>query len=36
MFAEVARDKMTPAEAARSMHREVEKIFAQWRRRGKI
>ena len=36
MFAEVARDKMTPAEGARSMHREVEKIFAQWRRRGKI
>jgi multiple sugar transport system substrate-binding protein len=36
MFAEVARDKMTPAEAARSMHREVEKIFAQWRSRGKL
>lgn len=36
MFAEVAQDKMTPAEAARAMDREIRTIFAKWRRRRKI
>jgi multiple sugar transport system substrate-binding protein len=36
MFAEVARGKATPADAAKATDREVRRIFAQWRRRGKI
>jgi multiple sugar transport system substrate-binding protein len=36
MFAEVAQGKSTPAEAARAADREFKRIFAKWRRRGKI
>jgi multiple sugar transport system substrate-binding protein len=36
MFAEVAQDKMTPAEAARAADREIKAIFAKWRRRKKL
>jgi multiple sugar transport system substrate-binding protein len=36
MFAEVAQEKMTPAEAARAADREIKAIFAKWRRRKKL
>jgi multiple sugar transport system substrate-binding protein len=36
MFAEVAQDKMSPAEAARAADREIKAIFAKWRRRKKL
>jgi multiple sugar transport system substrate-binding protein len=36
MFAEVAKGKMTPDEAARAAEREIKPIFAKWRRRKKI
>ena len=36
MFAEVAQDKMTPAEAARAADREIKAIYAKWRRRKKL
>jgi multiple sugar transport system substrate-binding protein len=36
MFAEVAQEKMTPAEAARAAEREIKSIFAKWRRRKKL
>ena len=36
MFAEVARGRRTPDEAARDYHRRIGAIFAKWRRRGKI
>jgi multiple sugar transport system substrate-binding protein len=36
MFAEVAQDKMTPAEAASAADREIKAIFAKWRRRKRL
>jgi multiple sugar transport system substrate-binding protein len=36
MFAEVAQDKMSPAEAARAAEREIKSIYAKWRRRKKL
>jgi multiple sugar transport system substrate-binding protein len=36
MFAEVAQDKSSAADAARSMQGQFKDIFAKWRRRGKI
>jgi multiple sugar transport system substrate-binding protein len=36
MFAEVAQGKSTPAEAARAAERQMKRIFAKWRKRGKI
>jgi multiple sugar transport system substrate-binding protein len=36
MFAEVARGRRSPDEAARDYHRRMAAIFAKWRRRGKI
>jgi multiple sugar transport system substrate-binding protein len=36
MFAEVAQEKMTPAEAARAADREIKAIYAKWRRRKKL
>lgn len=36
MFAEVAQGKRTPEEAAKVYHRSFGRIFASWRRRGKI
>ena len=36
MFANVAQGKTSAEEAARSMDREVRKIYAAWRKRGKI
>jgi multiple sugar transport system substrate-binding protein len=36
MFAQVAQDKMTPAEAAKAAERQMKAIFAKWRKRGKI
>ena len=36
MFAEVAQEKMTPAEAARAAEREIKAIYAKWRRRKKL
>ncbi len=36
MFAQVAQDKMTPAEAAKTAERQMKAIFAKWRKRGKI
>jgi multiple sugar transport system substrate-binding protein len=36
MFAQVAQGKMTPAEAARAAEHDAKRIFAKWRRRGKI
>jgi multiple sugar transport system substrate-binding protein len=36
MFAEVAQGKRTPADAARTYHKQIGQIFAKWRRRGKV
>ena len=36
MFAEVAQDKRTPADAARTYDRQLREIFQKWRNRGKI
>jgi multiple sugar transport system substrate-binding protein len=36
MFAEVAQDKMSPAEAARAAEREIKSIYSKWRRRKKL
>jgi multiple sugar transport system substrate-binding protein len=36
MFAEVARGQRSPDEAARVYHKQIETIFADWRRRKKI
>jgi multiple sugar transport system substrate-binding protein len=36
MFAEVAKGNRTPADAARTYHARFAKIFAEWRKRGKI
>ena len=36
MFAQVAQGRMSPDEAARRFHRQFERIFAKWRRRGKV
>jgi multiple sugar transport system substrate-binding protein len=36
MFAQVAQGKLTPAEAASAAQRDIGKIFAKWRARGKI
>jgi multiple sugar transport system substrate-binding protein len=36
MFAEVAQGKRTPADAARTYHNQIAKIFAKWRKAGKI
>jgi multiple sugar transport system substrate-binding protein len=36
MFAQVAQGKMTPAEAAKAAEHDAKRIFAKWRRRGKI
>ena len=36
MFAEVARGKRTPAEAARIYDRSFRRIFERWRARKKI
>lgn len=36
MFAEVAQGKMTPAEAAKAAEHDAKRIFAKWRKRGKI
>jgi multiple sugar transport system substrate-binding protein len=36
MFAQVAQDKMTPAEAAKSAEHDMKAIFAKWRKLGKI
>jgi multiple sugar transport system substrate-binding protein len=36
MFAQVAQDKMTPAEAAKSAEHDMKVIFAKWRKLGKI
>jgi multiple sugar transport system substrate-binding protein len=36
MFAQVAQDKMTPAEAAKAAEHEFKPIFDKWRNRGKI
>ena len=36
MFANVAQDKMSPTEAARTFDREIKKIYASWRGRKKI
>jgi multiple sugar transport system substrate-binding protein len=36
MFAEVARGQRSAADAARDYHRRIDRVFAKWRRRGKI
>ena len=36
MFAEVAQGKRTPADAARSYHSQINKIFAKWRKQKKV
>jgi multiple sugar transport system substrate-binding protein len=36
MFAEVAQGKRSPADAARTYHNQIGKIFTKWRRAGKI
>jgi multiple sugar transport system substrate-binding protein len=36
MFAQVAQDKMTPAEAAKAAEHQMKAIFAKWRKRKKI
>ncbi len=36
MFAQVAQNKMTPAEAAKAAERQMKAIFAKWRKRKKI
>jgi multiple sugar transport system substrate-binding protein len=36
MFAEVAQGKMTPAEAAKAAEHDAKRIFAKWRKRGKL
>ena len=36
MFAQVAQGKASPADAARDMHREVERIFRRWRNLKKV
>ena len=36
MFAEVAQGRRSPDEAARDYHRRFNRIFAKWRRRGKV
>ena len=36
MFAQVAQDRMSAAEAAREFHNQVGSIFLKWRRAGKI
>jgi multiple sugar transport system substrate-binding protein len=36
MFAEVAQGKRTPADAARTYHNQIGRIFVKWRRAGKI
>jgi multiple sugar transport system substrate-binding protein len=36
MYADVAQDKKTPAEAARFYDRQMRQIFQKWRNRGKI
>jgi multiple sugar transport system substrate-binding protein len=36
MFATVAQDKMTPADAAKTFDRQVREIFQKWRNLGKI
>ena len=36
MFAEVAQDKRSPADAARTYDRQIREIFQKWRNRGKI
>jgi multiple sugar transport system substrate-binding protein len=36
MFAQVAQGKMTPAEAAKAAEHDMKRIFAKWRKLGKI
>jgi hypothetical protein len=36
MFAQVAQDKMTPDEAVKAAEREINSIFASWRKKKKI
>jgi len=36
MFAQVAQDKMTPAAAAKAAEHDMKRIFAKWRKIGKI
>jgi multiple sugar transport system substrate-binding protein len=36
MFAEVAKGRRTPADAARTYHKQIGTIFAKWRKAGKI
>jgi len=36
MFAEVAQGKRTPADAARTYHGQINKIFAKWRKQKKV
>lgn len=36
MFARVARGDLTPAAAARDYHSQFERVFAKWRRQGKV
>jgi hypothetical protein len=36
MFANVAQEKMSPEEAARTFDRQIREIFQKWRNLGKI
>ena len=36
MFAEVAQDKMTPQEAAKTFDKQMKAVFAKWRAQKKI